>query len=68
MLDRRLVVKALSETKSTPDDHGDDGDAVLRELLELGVMSERIDGRIDIPDIYRYDFGILRKGGVRRSA
>jgi hypothetical protein len=39
---------------------------VLHTLIELGAMSERDDGRIDVPDIYRYGFGILRKGGVKR--
>lgn len=67
MLERRTVVKALStELPSSPDGRGNDGEDVLREFLELGVMSERVDGRIDVPDIYRYGFGILRKGGVRR--
>lgn len=39
---------------------------MLHTLIELGAMSERDDGRIDVPDIYRYGFGILRKGGVKR--
>ncbi len=43
-----------------------DGDAVIEELVGLGVLSIRPDGRIDVPDIYRYGFGIKRKGGVAR--
>jgi len=43
-----------------------DGQAVLEELINLGVLSRRKDGRIDVPDIYRYGFGIKRKGGVAR--
>ncbi|HTN90331.1 MAG TPA: hypothetical protein VL242_41935, partial [Sorangium sp.] len=43
-----------------------DGHAVLDELVRLGVVSIRADGRVDVPDIYRYGFGILRKGGVAR--
>lgn len=42
----------------------DDGHAVVEELLDLGVLKERSDGRIDVPDLYRYGFGIKRKGGV----
>jgi hypothetical protein len=43
-----------------------DGAAVLEELIALGVLSRRRDARIDVPDIYRYGFGIKRKGGVAR--
>lgn len=44
-----------------------DGRAVVDELVRLGVISIRSDGRIDVPDIYRYGFGILRKGGAARA-
>ncbi len=66
MLDRKVAIEALSRVTPIEDEHGTDGEQVLRTLIELGVMSERIDGRIDVPDIYRYGFGILRKGGVKR--
>ena len=67
MLPRRRAVAALAQVPRAGDDgHGDDGERVLQTLIDLGVMSERQDGRIDIPDIYRYHFGILRKGGVKR--
>lgn len=67
MLDRKEVVAALSQTTNEPDGHGEDGERVLRTLIDLGVMSvRRLDGRIDVPDIYRYGFGIKRKGGVKR--
>jgi hypothetical protein len=39
---------------------------VLDELVRLGVVAIRPDGRVDVPDIYRSGFGILRKGGVAR--
>lgn len=66
MLARKGAVEALSRATRIEDEHADDGEQVLRTLIELGVMSERTDGRIDVPDIYRYGFGILRKGGVKR--
>lgn len=66
MLNRKQAVDALSRATTTEDEHGNDGEQVLRTLIELGAMSERPDGRIDVPDIYRYGFGILRKGGVKR--
>ncbi len=66
MLERKVAIAALSRALSGDDEHGNDGDRVLHTLIELGAMSERDDGRIDVPDIYRYGFGILRKGGVKR--
>lgn len=44
-----------------------DGADVLVDLLRLGVVTQREDGRIDIPDLYRYGFGLKRKGGAGRA-
>lgn len=33
-------------------------------LIELGVLRERTDDRVDVPDIYLYGLGLKRKGGV----
>lgn len=66
MLARKMAVAALSQRTASDDEYDDDGEQVLHALIELGAMSEREDGRIDVPDIYRYGFGILRKGGVKR--
>ncbi|WP_411073544.1 hypothetical protein [Streptomyces sp. cmx-4-7] len=41
---------------------------LIEELIELGVMRRRADGRIDLPDVYRIAFGVGRKGGVPRVA
>lgn len=46
-----------------------EADGILHELLRLGVLAERQSDKfqkIDVPDIYRYGYGILRKGGVKR--
>ncbi|RZF04450.1 hypothetical protein [Streptomyces sp. SCA2-2] len=43
-----------------PDDHL----RLIDELIALGVMRRRKDGRIDLPDVYRIAFSIGRKGGV----
>ncbi|MFF7851065.1 hypothetical protein ACFZDF_26325 [Streptomyces sp. NPDC007910] len=40
---------------------------ILQELLGLGVMTERTNKAIDLPDIYRLNFDIRRKGGVARK-
>ena len=47
---------------------GWDGKLVLEEFVRLGLLILRRDGRLDVPDIYRYCFGIKRKGGVSRPA
>lgn len=43
----------------------EDGHVVLIKLLrEVGVLEERSNGKVNIPDIFRVKAGILRKGGV----
>jgi hypothetical protein len=42
----------------------DDYPHLIEELIELGVMRRRKDGRIDLPDVYRIAFSVGRKGGV----
>jgi hypothetical protein len=46
--------------------HAPEAKLVVDELVRLGVLSIRPDGRVDVPDIYRYGYRIKRKGGVRR--
>lgn len=38
--------------------------SLIEELIELGVMRRRKDGRIDLPDVYRIALSIGRRGGV----
>ncbi|MBI4602121.1 MAG: hypothetical protein HY721_09190 [Planctomycetes bacterium] len=67
LLDRDGVIECLSDPVEGDGAPGvRDGPEVLAELLRLGVLKVRPDGRIDVPDIYRYGFGIKRKGGVVR--
>jgi hypothetical protein len=42
------------------------GHELVEELRELGVMTRRADGRLDLPDIYRIAFNVGRRGGVPR--
>jgi hypothetical protein len=39
---------------------------ILKYLLQLGVVESRSDGRINMPEIYLYGFGVKRQGGVQR--
>lgn len=48
--------------------HADDYPGLLGELVELGVMTRRADGRVDVPDVYRIAFELGRKGGVPRMS
>ncbi|MEU5611130.1 hypothetical protein AB0H03_20745 [Streptomyces sparsogenes] len=41
--------------------------ALIKELVQLGVMTERSNGAVDLPDVYRLAFDIGRKGGVPRK-
>ena len=64
---RKALVTRLSQAPADADDgYGADGDAVFDELVRLGVLKVRPDGRVDVPDIYRFGYGIKRKGGVAR--
>ena len=36
------------------------------QLVALGVMTRRTNGKIDLPDVYRIAFDIGRRGGVPR--
>jgi len=40
---------------------------LIGELIALGVMQRRKDGRLDLPDVYRIAFSIGRKGGVPKA-
>ena len=65
LLPRTLVVEKLAQpVASESSGLSRDGTLVLEELVDLGVLSLRDTGKIDVPDIYRYGFNIKRKGGV----
>lgn len=67
LADRRSLVTRLAFIPAgTMDGFGADGGAVFDELVRLGVLTVRTDGRVDVPDIYRFGYGIKRKGGVAR--
>ena len=41
-------------------------EGILQYLLQLGIIEGRLDGRINIPEIYLYGFQVKRSGGVKR--
>ena len=49
-----------------PPRHVDDGPRGVREDLEsMGIFQRLLDGRVNMPDIFRVGYGLGRKGGVR---
>ena len=66
LAERAEVVRRLAKPGTLHDGFEADGELVFVELERLGVLKTREDGRIDVPDIYRFGFGIKRKGGVAR--
>lgn len=47
-----------------PRDHSTE--KLIKELIDLGVMTRRKSNMLDVPDIYRIKFDLGRKGGVPR--
>ena len=43
---------------------GDQFSALLSSMRDVGVMEERKNGKINVPDIFRVEAEILRRGGV----
>lgn len=53
-------------TDRLPPQHADRGwDGIADDLIRLGLIEKKKDGRIDMPDLYRVGFGLGRKGGVK---
>jgi hypothetical protein len=56
--------KAVSDGKAAPPET--EPNALLDYLAELGIVSFRSDGRIDVGDLYLKGLHLRRKGGVAR--
>jgi hypothetical protein len=54
-----------SRVRTGPRDPGD-YDELISELIEIGIITRRSTGRLDLPDVYRIAFGLGRRGGVPR--
>lgn len=61
-----IRTKAASDESRTPVKFlgGDEPSALLSSMRDVAVMEERANGKINVPDIYRVEAAILRKGGV----
>jgi len=58
--------QAEENNKLSPRHLGQKEEGLLLDLELLGVVSRMGKGRIQMPDVYRVAFGIIRKGGVPR--
>lgn len=61
-----IRAQAASDGSRTPVKFlgGDEPSALLSSMRDVGVMEERANGKINVPDIYRVEAAILRRGGV----
>ena len=60
------TVESLAESHELPPRHLADGvDGLRRDLEAQGVFQRLLDGRVNIPDVYRIGYGLGRRGGVR---
>jgi len=64
LMEKQTVIAMLSRKPAIDDGFETNGASVFSELQRIGVVEIRPDGRVDIPDIYRYGYGIKRKGGA----
>jgi hypothetical protein len=65
-IDHNELVRRLSKPSPKDDGFEHNGSAVADELARIGVLRSREGKRWDVPDVYRYGYGIKRKGGVAR--
>ena len=62
----RLKCEAANDEVKLPPPQIDRGAVGVREDLEaLRIFHRMFDGRVQIPDVFRVGYGLLRKGGVK---
>ena len=49
---------------SCRESRGSDERALYEAMKNIGVMSRRRDGRLDMPDLFRVAANLLKKGGT----
>jgi hypothetical protein len=64
-LRRDLVAQDGKKVKLPPQHLNEGSEGILQDLEELGLIQRLLDGRIQMPDVYRIAFGLGRRGGVK---
>ena len=55
-----------SNSSALPPQHADQGwEGVRKDLERIGIFVSMMDGRVNLPDLYRVGFGLGRRGGVK---
>jgi hypothetical protein len=66
---RELFLERVKDTSWSPEKQKQPPvttpEGILQYLLQIGVVENRSDGRINMPEIYLYGFKVKRKGGVK---
>lgn len=60
----RAAVRELSQSSLPPAHYSEGWPGIIEDLLRIGVLTRRTDGRLDMPDLYRIGYEVKRKGGV----
>jgi hypothetical protein len=65
---KETFLDAVRSTKWSPEKQPpvQEPEEIMQYLIQLGVVESRLDGRINIPEIYLYGFQVKRSGGVKR--
>lgn len=53
------------EPMARPPSLSDGLDGLITDLIEIGILQQSPDGRINTPDVCRIHFGLGRKGGIK---
>ncbi len=67
-MEKEIFLDAVKSTIWSPEKQPPvtNPEGILQYLLQLGIVENRSDGRINMPEIYLYGFEVKRKGGVKR--
>jgi len=66
--EREILLQAVENAKWNLKEFPpvEDPGELLEYMKSLGILENRTDGRVNMPEIYLYGFKMKRKGGVRR--
>lgn len=66
---REKLEDAMNESGAIPppgySESGFSLEGIKNDLITLGIFQPMLDGRINMPDVYRVGYGLRRKGGVQ---